>query len=48
MVERLQYDENSVYEIDEECMKEKENINKRNKDDEEVNYFILLFCLRNI
>ncbi|NLZ81266.1 MAG: hypothetical protein GX913_05630 [Clostridiales bacterium] len=47
-MERLQFDINSVYEIDEECIKEKENTDKKSKDEEEVNYFIILFCLRNI
>lgn len=48
MVERLQFDANSVYEIDEECIREKENTERKKKNEEEVNYFILLFCLRNI
>lgn len=52
-MERLQFDWNSVYELDEECIREKDNINKenRNKDkngNEEVNYFTILFCLKNI
>ncbi len=48
MAERLQFDVNSVYEMDEECMKKKEDTDKKSKDDEEVNYFTILFCLRNI